>query len=457
MQVPILRGIYSDQGPDWRTGLPVNLVPVPVATGLSEGYLRPSEGIIEQSAGLGPHRGGIVWNGVLYRVIGEALYAINSAGSATVVGGVNASGRVQMDYGFEYLAIASGGGLWLYNGTSLDKVTDPDLGAVKGVIWIDGYFMTTDGEFLIVTELSNPFEVNPLKYGSSEADPDPIVALLKIRSEAYALNRHTIEVFGNVGGPAFPFQRIEGAQIQKGVVGPSACCVFADTLAFLGGGKNEAPSLYFGMNGQAERIASREIDLILSEYTEEELSTALLQERVYDGHLHLIVSLPRHTLVYDQAASALLQQRVWFQLSTSRDAMGPWLAEGIIRAYDRWNVCHPVTGAIGYLSGDVVTHWGLDVNWQFSTPLIYNEGRGAVVHEMELIALSGRADGTVATQYTSDGREWSQLRWANTSTRNARISWRGQGVLRNWRAQRFIGSGPVVPTRLEARLEPLAY
>lgn len=457
MQIPIIRGIYSDIGPDWRTGFPVNLVPVPVATGLSDGYLRPAEGIVQQSAGLGPHRGGIVWDGVLYRAIGEALYRVRPDGSTQIVGGINASSRVQMDYGFDYLAVASGGGLWLYDKTTIRKVSDPDLGDVKGVIWIDGYFMTTDGEFLIVTELNNPFEVNPLKYGSSEVDPDPILALLKVRNEAYALNRFTIEVFGNVGGPAFPFQRIEGAQIQKGVVGPSACCVFADALAFLGGSRNEAPSIYIGINGQATRVATREIDQILGEYSEAELSEALLEERIYDGHLHLHISLPRHTLVYDQTASATLQQSVWFQLSTSRDATGRWMAEGVLRAYDQWHVCHPDTGAIGILDDKITTHWGEQVNWQFSTPIAYNEGRGAVVHELELVALTGRAVGEVATQYTSDGREWSQLRWANTSSRNARVSWRGLGIMRNWRAMRFIGSGPMVPTRLEARLEPLAY
>jgi hypothetical protein len=101
-------------------------------------------------------------------------------------------------------------------GSTLVQVTDPDLGVVLDVVWVDGYFMTTDGEFLVVTELVDPTQVNPLKYGSSEVDPDPVVALLKLRNEVYALNRNTIEVFDNVGGLLFPFQRIDGAQIQKG-------------------------------------------------------------------------------------------------------------------------------------------------------------------------------------------------------------------------------------------------
>jgi len=66
---------------------------------------------------------------------------------------------------------------------------------VVDFVWVDGYFFTTDGEFLITTDINNPTSVNPLKYASSELDPDPVNALIKFKNEVYALNRHSIEVF----------------------------------------------------------------------------------------------------------------------------------------------------------------------------------------------------------------------------------------------------------------------
>lgn len=120
------------------------------------------------------------------------------------MGSVLGSGYCNFDYSFDYLAINSSPYLYLYSPEKgLKQVTDGDLGKVKDVVWIDGYFMSTDGEFLVVTELTDPFAVNPLKYGSSEADPDPINALFKLRNEVYALNRYTIEVFDNVGVKTF--------------------------------------------------------------------------------------------------------------------------------------------------------------------------------------------------------------------------------------------------------------
>jgi hypothetical protein len=277
MQIPILDGIFTDSSPNFRTSYPVNLVPVPKSTGISEGYLRPADGIVKTGDGPGANRGGLNWNGALYRVMGTKLVIVAENGTVTTIGDVGTGGRVTMTYSFDYLAIASGGRLYLYDGSSLAQVTDSDLGVALTVVWVDGYFMTTDGEFLVITELNNPFAVDPLKYGSSEADPDPVKALLKLRNEIYALNRHTIEVFDNLGTTGFPFQRITGAQIQKGALGTHTCCVFTEAIAFMGSGTNESISVYLGANGSASKIATREIEEILAGYTEDQLSTSFMQ------------------------------------------------------------------------------------------------------------------------------------------------------------------------------------
>jgi hypothetical protein len=145
-----------------------------------------------------------------------------------------------MDYSFDRLAIASSGVLYYLFGGVLSKVTDPDLGTVNDVLWIDGYFLTTDGTSIVQTELLDPASVNPLKYGSSEADPDKVVALIKLRNELYVLNRHSIEVFQNVGGSLFAFARVPGALTPKGCIGTFACSLYLGSIAFLGSARNEA-------------------------------------------------------------------------------------------------------------------------------------------------------------------------------------------------------------------------
>lgn len=467
MQIPILSGIFTDNGPDLRTSYPVNMVPVPKNSGISSGFLRPGDGIVANGSGPGVDRGGINWNGICYRVMGTKLVTVASNGAVTVLGDVGGpvNTLVTMDYSFDRLAIASGGRLYYWNG-ALVQVTDPDLGIVLDVVWVDGYFMTTDGTSLVVTELSDPTQVNPLKYGSSEVDPDPVVALLKLRNEVYALNRNTIEVFDNVGGDFFPFQRIDGAQVQKGVIGTFGCCVFMEQVAFLGSGRNEQPGIYLGANATATKISTQEIDDILMNYTEVQLATVKLEARNDKAHQHLYVHLPDRTLVYDGAASQELQEFVWFTLTTTTVGFAQYRARNLVWAYDKWLVGDPQSSNIGYLVDNIGTHWNQKVRWEFGTLIVYNEGNGALFHELELVALTGRValgiDPQISTSYSLDGISWSQDRSIAAGTignTKKRLAWFQQGSMRNWRIQRFRGDSDshISFARLEAQIEGLAY
>ena len=467
MQIPILNGIYTDNGPDIRTSYPVNLVPVPKKSGISNGFLRPGDGLVANGTGPGIDRGGINWNGVCYRVMGTKLVTVASNGTVTTLGDVGGPTNqlVVFDYSFDRLAIASGGRLYYWNG-ALTQVTDPDLGVVLDVVWVDGYFMTTDGTSLVVTELTDPTQVNPLKYGSSEVDPDPVVALLKLRNEVYALNRNTIEVFDNVGGDFFPFQRIDGAQIQKGVIGTHGCCVYLETVAFLGSGRNEQPGIYLGANAQAQKISTQEIDILLLNYTEVQLATVKLEARNDKNHQHLYVHLPDRTVVYDAAASEALGEQVWFTLTTSQVGFSQYRARNLVWAYDKWLVGDPQSSTIGYMVQDIGSHWGQIVRWEFGTLIAYNEGNGAIFNELELVALTGRValgvDPIISTSYSVDGLAWSQdrpIRVGTTGSTKKRLAWFQQGHMLNWRIQRFRGDSDahLAFARLEAQIEGLLY
>ncbi len=466
MQIPILAGIWTDSKADFRSNFPRNLIPIAMDQGISTGYLRPADGIVQNGTGPGINRGGILWNGVLYRVMGTSLVSVSQSGTVTTLGTIPGETRVTMFYSFDKLCIVAEPDAYLFDGTTLTPITDPDLGNVKDGIWIDGYFMFIDDEFIIVTELNDPFAIDPLKYGSSEADPDPLKAIVKIRNEAYVMNRHTTEVFDNIGSSGFPFQRIEGAQIMKGTMGPHTACLFLDAVAMVGSGMNEAPAVWLATNGQAVKISTMDIDLILQDYTEEELATSFLEARVGRDYQHLVFHLPRQTLVYDPAVSAKVGQAAWFILSSGVDYDSTWRVSDMVWAYDRWNVADTQSAAVGYLSESVSTHWGQPVAWEFSTTILYNEGRGALIHELELVALTGRnalgSDPRIYTQYTVDGVTWSQPRWISAGqigNRTKRLIWLQQGNMRHWRAQRFRGTSDAFMSfaRLEARIEALNF
>jgi hypothetical protein len=402
--------------------------------------------------------------------MGTKLVSVASNGAVTVLGDVGGptTELVTMDYSFELLAIASGGRLYFWNPATntLTQNTDPDLGTVLDVVWVDGYFMTTDGEFLIVTELTDPLQVNPLKYGSSEVDPDPVVALLKLRNEIYALNSNTIEVFDNVGGELFPFARIDGAQIQKGCLGTQACCVYLERIAFLGGGRNEAPGIYIGAAATTQKISTQEIDNLLLTYTEAQLVRVKLEARNDKNHQHLYVHLPDRTIVYDASASEALGDQVWFTLTTAVVGFSQYRARNLVWCYDKWLVGDPQSNAVGYLVQDTGHHWGQQVRWEFGTIIAYNEGNGAIFNRLELVSLTGSValgkNPQISTSYSVNGLAWSQDRSVAVGTTGntaKRLAWFQQGHMRNWRIQRFRGDSDahISFARLEAQIEALAY
>lgn len=466
-QFQILSGIYTDNGPDIKISYPVNLSPYSTNSGISSGYLRPAEGIDSFSSGPGRDRGGIEWNGTCYRVMGSKLVSVSNTGIVTILGDVGDNQLpVTLDYSFDRLAIASNGSLFYYNTvTGLVQVTDSDLGTVIDVVWVDGYFMTTDGTALVVTELNDPTSVNPLKYGSSEIDPDSVVAVLKARNEIYAINRHTIEVFDNVGGDLFPFSRVRGAQISRGAIGTHACTVFSDAIAFVGSGRNESVAVYIGANSGAQKISTEEIDKLLNSYSEAELTKVVVESKNHTNHQCLYIHLPDRTAVYDITATLELKIPIWYILTSSQVGFSTYRARFFTWCYDSWICGDTISSGIGKLVNTHGNHWDTVVRWEFGTIMLYSDSKGVIFNSLELVSLAGRISNAVspriATSYSNDGISWSQPRSIQTGTigdRTKRLVWLRNGMMRNWRIQRFTGDSTAHLSfiRLEAQLEPLS-
>lgn len=465
MQFPILQGIYTDQNSDYRIKYPHNMMPVQLDTGINRGYLRPAYGVSYfdvQDQAFNVDKGSINWNDRCIRVIGDYLVEIFADGTistiSTLSGTTIGNDPVSMDYSFDYLAIADGGNLYIWDGgTTLTQNTDPDLGLVLDVIFIDGYFMTTDGSYLVITDLGNPLSVNSLKYGSSEVDPDPIVGLLKIHNEVYALNRYTIEAFYNKGGALFPFARIDGSRIMRGLIGTHAKCELEGQIIFLGSGRNESPAIWRGANSESSKISTREIDSILQTYTENELKTVVIEKLVDRNNQQIWVRLPDKILIYDDVASRSIQQPVWFSID-----YGP---KNLCWAYDKWIVGND-DGEIGYLDLSVSTAFEEQRQWDFQTQLFYNNSKSMIINELELVGLPGRSavgvNPTIWTSYSYDGETWSNERAISAGTqgdRQKRLIWFQNGFARNTRIQKFRGNSDshLTVTRLEAQVEALSY
>lgn len=462
MQVSILKGIYADSQANFRASYPINREPVIGENGISQGYLRPSPGLTVLYTGAGLDRGAILWNGYCHRVMGPSLVRIDGGIVNLGTVGFDGGAPVSMDYSFDRLAVSSAGNLFYWDGATLTQVTDPDLGTVIAVIWIAGYFMFTDGATIGVTDLADPLSVNPLKYGSSEVDPDLILGLKKIRGEAYVLNRYTIQNLQNVGGSGFPFTDNAGGFIPKGCVSTHGACDFLETFAFVGGGRNEAVSVYLAGPAQALPISTPQIDAELAALTVEQQAAIEVEARVADDEQRLLIHLPNKTLVYYQRASMAAKTPVWGILASGEDADEAYLGRHFVYAQNRWLCGGPAV--VGYLDETTTKQFDQAAAWRIDTQLLYNGGKGGIVRSVELVGLPGRGSAANPVAYfsmTRDGQTWTDEKAVSLGSpvigRQTRMQWRPKTRFANYAGFRFRGIDDSLASfaYLEADIEPL--
>jgi hypothetical protein len=466
MQVPLTSGVVATENADFALSYPTNLEPVPSDTGIAKGYLRSAPGAATLGAGgPGADRGAILWNGILYRVMGTRLVKVLADGTATTLGDIGGTGPVSLDYSFANLIIRSGTSLYYWTGTTLTQVTDTDLGPSLDACWVDGYTVSTDGTSIVVTDLNDPTAVNPLKYGGVEADPDPVTGVMNLRSggELVGFGANTIEFFSNVGGSLFPFEVNKSATLPIGCVGPRAKCPFLLTFAWVGGGRNQALGIWLYRNGSPSKISTRAVDDILAAVADP--STIEIEARVSRDENRLFVHLPDRTIVYLANASQATEKSLWYVARSGRQMDKAYRPRNAVLAYGQWIVGDTESAAIGTLDDGIGGHFGEAVGWQFDSIFAYNSGKGAILHRLELIGLPGRGvtvDNPQAFLSTTlDGETWSQEKarpMGPPARRDWRLTWQLDRHFRNYMGMRFRGDSSSLAgfNALEADAEALA-
>ena len=461
--IPLLSGIGTTELADFQQIFPQNLEPVGLENGISKGYLRSAMGATQIGTGPGLDRGGVLYNGICYRVMGTKLVTVTTTGVVNVLGDVGGSGPVSLDYGFDRLAIRSGTNLYYWDGTTLTQVTDPDLGRCLDVVWMDGYYISTDGTSIVVTDLSNPLSINPLKYGSAEADPDMVTGLLRYRDELVALGLYTIEFYSDVGGSGFPFQVNTGATIPIGCVGPQAKCIYGQTFAWTGGGRNQAISVWAAAGGNAQKLSNRAIDDLLATVVDQ--STIRMESRISRDEQRLYVHLPTMTLVYLQNASQKAGTPVWYIAASGEAGELPYRIRNAVLVNGVWIVGDLNSAAIGIIDETTPRHFGDPAGWELQTTMLYNGANSFIVHSVELVGLPGRhqtvPEPVAFISSSVDGETWSQEK-LNTvglpGNRRKRIVWNIHRRFRNYATLRFRGDSHSLTgwTAIEADIEALA-
>ena len=442
IKLPLITGDrHSDL--DYRTNLPVNMTAVIKQIKDSDGYLLTHDGLNSFSETNGKARGG-TFNERFdkhYRVSGDNFESIDVDGTVTNLGLTPGDGVCSLAESFNTQAILTDGKLYLWDNASLVQVTDPDLGFPIDITWFRGIYVMTDGQFLFHTDINNEFSISPLKYSSSEFSSDKIIAVARNdENQILAFNRYSTEYFyfnASAASGTSVLQVISGKAIKVGIVGTHCKTELDGVFFILGGRKKESPSIHAMSGGSVMPVATREVDKIISKYTEQELSGVVLESRTVDRDMFLVVHLPGETLLYNHTvAKKVGAEAAWSYVKTGVDTDEPW--RGKFGVFDpraaKWIYGDILENKLGYLDDQVASQYGEQVECICYTPILSLETFSIDEFDLDTIPGYSVTDFTSAFSMSYDGITYGEEQWNLISVMggyNKRYVVRGLGYIRD--------------------------
>jgi len=413
------------------------------------------------------NRGSEKMAGIPYFVNGDTLYRLNSDETTNALGTITGTGRVSMATNGTQLFIMVPGGLgsvWVEDTSTFTpdvNVVDADFtanGNPQHVVFVDGYFLfTTDSKKFIISALNNGLSYNALDFGTAEADPDNIVAPVVHKNQVFIFGSEITEVFENQPvGSGFPFQRISGFILEKGLFAPFSVVKGDSTFRFVGGGKDESPGIYEFQGNNFAKISNTAIDSILQDLTQAEVSDIFAMHYGQNGQFFTSFTLPLEVFEYNSISGRWHQRR-----SLIKGALDAWRAASIVTGYGKVYVGDRLDGRIGILDEDVFTEYGDTIFRLVDTMPFSNNGNSFRVSSLELTVESGVGDFTTIDPKMRMSRSLDSKKFTDETTRSIgkigefsnRLIWRRQGRAKRFEMFRFIMTDPVKPViiKLQAR------
>ncbi len=423
LKVPFAAGFYVSQSVDLVNKRTVNMYPqVPQSGALNERALFHSPGIDSvATVDGGNSRGSIRFpDRTPYFVIGNRLVSIDQSENITDHGFIEGNADVSIaTNGINFCIVDPLGKSYFFTPETdvLEEITDAaflSFGQARTVAFKDGFYVFTTDELFFISSpktVNDGKDFNALDFADAESSPDRIVKVHNNKNQLYILNRDTIEVYQTVATDGFPFQRITGAQIQRGCLAPNSVIEFDNGFTFLGGDVNDRPSLYKVIGSTAQRLSTSSIDQLLHESSEEEIFAARSFTFSQLGNVYYVLTVGVHTFVYDALASSLAGSPQWHERQTGitrGEGFATWRAVHGVLSFGKVFVGDDRSDRIGSINYDSYKEYDEPIERIVSTQPLTQLGERVFSHQVEMQMEAGQGDSEtpdpqIVFDYSDDG------------------------------------------------------
>ena len=339
-------------------------------------------------------------DGNLYAIVGQTLYSISSAGTASSLGTIGSSGRVFFSDSSTELMIVAGSQAYTYNATEgLERITDTDFHGASSVTYLDGYFIFSNRQSgqkdqFFISSLLDGETYDALDFATAENYPDTLVRVYAFKSLLFLFGTNSIEIWFNAGLADFPFTPSQGAVIDQGLGAAHSIQRVDESLLWL-----DDEGIVRRLEGNTPvRISTHVVEYLISLG---DWKNAYTYAYTQEGHQFYVLTIPAATMsqtagtyVYD-AATQLWHQRKSYEMDYSRVGFYAY-------AFEKHIVGDVLTGKLYEYSLDVYQENGDPLISEMHFPQIQNDGNRFIVHEFKLDMEVGHHLTRITTQETSN-------------------------------------------------------
>ena len=324
----------------------VNIEPIVLeAASLTKFRMRQTPGLTSFATVTGAPRGALAMGDYLYVVQGGYLSQINSSGTVTELGAIAGSDRVSMAANGRYVVVVNGTEGYYYDatGASFAQITDADYEPADIVSYLDGYFVfhATATDNLFISGLNTPLTYDATDVQAKGGTPDLLVTFVPINGDLLLLGGKNGRFWRNVGNPDYPFQNLEGSELQRGCPAKHSVASIDNSIIFLG----DDGIVYWIEGYVPKRVSNHALEEFITGLTEAQVEAAYAFAYTQGGQYYYCLTLGSRTWVYNRTQSLLIQQSLWHERSSND---GIWRAATYANAFGK------------HLVGDTNTIWELD-------------------------------------------------------------------------------------------------